>query len=777
MKLKRIFFVAALAACGANAMAELTADSEGVYQIATAADLMEYAALVNGGTGDANAVLTADIDMTGQTWTPIGQDQKDFKGHFDGQGHRILNLTTNAANNNQALFGQAVGPAIIENVIIDASCNIQGAAWTAGILGHVWGDGVIVRNCGNEAKINGSAQNSAGIVACSEKVLHISNCYNTGVIVGDRENAGICAWMGSAESTISNCFSTATGINGEALWRKGEVTGQNMYQIEGKQGTAFTQEMLSSGELCYKLNGNNPDGPWRQAIGTDAMPKPFGTAKVYANGTLRCDGTSAGDDVVYSNTNESVIPPHTFVDGLCAVCGTYDPADIVDGVYMIGNAKQLVYFSAYVNDGHPATSATLKNDIDMAAITDYKPIGTDANRYRGTFDGQGYRIKNLIINNNVKEQGLFSVCSNATIKNLIIDKSCSIRSTENSNAAFVGVINGGGVLTFRNCGNEASVVGSVNNAAFVGMNWSSGNLQIVIENCYNTGTIGDEENGHEDAVLVAWNQNAKLTAHNVLNIGEVKHIDGNGRTLGRGDGAWDYQNCYNTQTDTEFSGKNNNYPTEKVANGEVCYLLNGGSSEGAWTQNLGTDAYPVPFTTRSKVGKMSAAGLSTYYGAEAVTFGEGIEVYTGKVDGDVLKLTAQSSTIPAETAVILAGAEGYYNFAPATDAAAITDENELKGSAEAVTSDGALYALALDANDKPAFMKVASGTEIPAGKAYLESSAAGVKSFQIIYGEGTGIDTVETAEAEKAVIYDIAGRRVEKATKGIYIINGKKVLK
>ncbi|MBR0543147.1 MAG: hypothetical protein IIW98_01650, partial [Bacteroidaceae bacterium] len=50
----------------------------GVYKISTAQDLVDFATLVNGGTGNANAVLTTDIDMTGITsWTPIGQDGKD----------------------------------------------------------------------------------------------------------------------------------------------------------------------------------------------------------------------------------------------------------------------------------------------------------------------------------------------------------------------------------------------------------------------------------------------------------------------------------------------------------------------------------------------------------------------------------------------------------------------------------------------------------------------------------------------------------------------------
>ena len=66
----------------------------GVYQIGTAQDLVDFAALVNGGTTGANAVLTDDIDMTGIEWNnPIGTASPYYSGHFDGQGYTISNLS------------------------------------------------------------------------------------------------------------------------------------------------------------------------------------------------------------------------------------------------------------------------------------------------------------------------------------------------------------------------------------------------------------------------------------------------------------------------------------------------------------------------------------------------------------------------------------------------------------------------------------------------------------------------------------------------------------
>ena len=74
-----------------------TANSEGrFYKIGSAQDLMDFAAKVNGGETTANATLTADINMSGKSWNPIGADvNKPYSGNFDGNGHSIYNLNIN----------------------------------------------------------------------------------------------------------------------------------------------------------------------------------------------------------------------------------------------------------------------------------------------------------------------------------------------------------------------------------------------------------------------------------------------------------------------------------------------------------------------------------------------------------------------------------------------------------------------------------------------------------------------------------------------------------
>ncbi len=59
------------------------ADVDGVYQIGTAEELAWFSAQVNAGNTTFNAVLTSDIDLSGQVWTPIGNDSKRYAGTFD----------------------------------------------------------------------------------------------------------------------------------------------------------------------------------------------------------------------------------------------------------------------------------------------------------------------------------------------------------------------------------------------------------------------------------------------------------------------------------------------------------------------------------------------------------------------------------------------------------------------------------------------------------------------------------------------------------------------
>ena len=68
-----------------------------------------------------------------------------------------------------------------------------------------------------------------------------------------------------------------------------------------------------------------------------------------------------------------------------------------------------------------------------------------------------------------------------------------------------------------------------------------------------------------------------------------------------------------------------------------------------------------------------------------------------------------------------------------------------------------------------------TGTEIPAGKAYLPQDKIGAaRLLEIVFDDATGIATVDVDVPVD--IYDLQGRRVKTAKKGIYVVDGKKVI-
>ena len=102
----------------------------------------------------------------------------------------------------------------------------------------------------------------------------------------------------------------------------------------------------------------------------------------------------------------------------------------------ISSASDLIQFSNNVNSGTTYRGSTvfLDSDIDLSGKT-FEPIGTyysdsDCNYiYKCTFDGQGHVIKNLAMTSSSQFSGLFGHSRGLTIRNVILDSSCSIASS------------------------------------------------------------------------------------------------------------------------------------------------------------------------------------------------------------------------------------------------------------------------------------------------------------------------------------------------------------
>ena len=171
---------------------------------------------------------------------------------------------------------------------------------------------------------------------------------------------------------------------------------------------------------------------------------------------------------------------------------------------------------------------------------------------------------------------------------------------------------------------------------------------------------------------------------------------------------------------------------------------------------------------------------ATFSSAYAVDFSASdVTVYTAKTEEGVVTLSPVSSKIvPANIGVILyAESAGNYSGTVTTGGSAI-ESNELVA---AITETKVIYKNSNRFNyilQDGKFLK-ATGDMLKAGKAYLNTTydvtASGARELKmVIEGEATGIKAVETTDGQ--TVYDLQGRKVAAPTKGLYIINGKKMI-
>ena len=195
--------------------------------------------------------------------------------------------------------------------------------------------------------------------------------------------------------------------------------------------------------------------------------------------------------------------------------------------------------------------------------------------------------------------------------------------------------------------------------------------------------------------------------------------------------------------------------------GESC------GTEGGYNFNL-EPVTALPVT-------IGSAGASTLYAPNALTLPEeqGLQVYTAEQNGEYLTLTEVKGVIPANTGVILMGNEGTYNFTISDETSNLVSALTGTVATKAKTNDVTIYTL--QKPDKDFVMKMYSGENLNGFKAYYKTDNSNVQALRLSFGETTGIDGVVNAGG-KLEIYDMSGRRMEKMTKGLYIVNGQKVL-
>ena len=190
---------------------------------------------------------------------------------------------------------------------------------------------------------------------------------------------------------------------------------------------------------------------------------------------------------------------------------------------------------------------------------------------------------------------------------------------------------------------------------------------------------------------------------------------------------------------------------------------------------------------------VSSVGYATlHYGDRALTVPAGMEAYTYLVNAqNKLEKSwtyGEGDVIPAGQAVVLKADAGTYIFELATTDGDADPGSQLKGLDEEGTTTGTGKFYHLTLVDKDDVSKGAgffwgndggAAFTIAAHKAYLVVPTAGVRGYMFNGEVDDDLTAIESAVVKSAQgpIYDLQGRRVEKMTRGIYLVDGKKVMK
>ena len=178
----------------------------------------------------------------------------------------------------------------------------------------------------------------------------------------------------------------------------------------------------------------------------------------------------------------------------------------------------------------------------------------------------------------------------------------------------------------------------------------------------------------------------------------------------------------------------------------------------------------------ANVIKVGEAGFTTFSSTNAFATSDIVTAYGAKYDGSKIVLTPVTE-IPANAGVIIEAAEGTYKVPVLASAAALGSDNELLVSDGTAEGDGThIFALGKKSG-VVGFVRVKDGVKIPAGKAYLNiATPPAARDFIGFDEEVTGVETVKQNAKADNQYFNLAGQRVAQPTKGLYIVNGKKVV-
>ena len=241
-------------------------------------------------------------------------------------------------------------------------------------------------------------------------------------------------------------------------------------------------------------------------------------------------------------------------------CESAEPP-LVNGVYEISTAEQMVWFGKHVNTD-PEAKGKLMADIDLSGIT-WEPMCPNGKGYTGVFDGNGHVIRNLSISQSVNNERIYNYRTTGFFAYLGVEAVLQNLGIENAEIKTSDLCTYGGVL--------------VGVAAYAKM-----------QNCYSSGTIVFENVTYAGGVIGYLFEMNKDQDCSHLYTTYKKLIGSNGSSKNISPSFF----VAETEGDVKWQGTGKTL--EQFKSGEVTWLLNDQKSDDSvvWRQTLATNAFP-----------------------------------------------------------------------------------------------------------------------------------------------------------------------------------------
>ena len=643
------------------------------YQISTAGELANLAKMVNDGKTDENTYfeLTADIDLDGKEWTPIGTKDSQFAGKFSGNGKTIRNLTVGGGDN-RGLFAYSSGEikdVYLEKIDITTTMNaggvcafnsgtIEGCGVLSGTIicsnpngGQLGGicmenSGTISR-CFSNASVKGAT--SAGIVYINRGNGVVQDCYNTGTLEGSSSASGIntnnygkiktCLNLGAviAEDKISEegsvirgygiCVMNVPGASLENCYSDSDVCPKELFGGFRNNTTVYYK---TTAELC---GGSLPDGfdgsVWNVgSIGgiADKDAADRFAAKSYTYPSLNGVGSAAAREVEVYNFSTDSTPDWQEFKYIETVEDFRKIDDDLSGNYV------------------------LAQNIDFGGNS-YRPIAyKSGTSFTGKFSGNGHTISNIGVKYDDDIVGLFGT-NNGLIMNLAV-------SGEVTGEEYIGGICAKNEGTIYSCSFDGEVKQSATTQRKGKVGGICGTNYATISNCFNSADVsGNDYIGGicgemcgKDPVVVYCVSVGKVSGFTGSAI--VGGICGYGNGISYG-GSSELSHC---RFDMDVSGSINlinggNTITNRGDNYSYKTEFLCGDNIGSFDPDIWNAAKGVVVTPDAKDGKF---GTKTCYYMSLKCFGE-----SGGVSSDVFNFACAGGSDDWQPYILISSEDAF----------------------------------------------------------------------------------------------------------------------